>query len=61
MNDVMLDLETMSTNPNAAIIAIGAVAFNKKDGVVDRFEIQINLESAIQSGGGLMAQLLCGG
>lgn len=51
MNDVMLDLETMSTNPNAAIIAIGAVAFNKSNGVVDKFYVQINLDSAIQSGG----------
>jgi len=26
--DCMIDLETMSTRPNAAIVAIGAVAFN---------------------------------
>lgn len=51
MNDIMLDLETMSTNPNAAIIAIGAVAFNQKDGVVDRFDVQVNLDSAMQCGG----------
>ena len=26
--DIMLDLETMGTGPNAAIVAIGAVAFD---------------------------------
>lgn len=32
MIDVMLDLETLSSKPNAAVVSIGAVAFNK-DGV----------------------------
>lgn len=34
---VMLDLETMSTESNAAICSIGAVKFNITDGVVDTF------------------------
>ena len=28
--DIMIDLETLGVNNNAVIIAIGAVAFNKK-------------------------------
>lgn len=46
----MLDLETMSTDANAAIIAIGAVAFNLKLGVVDKFYTEINLGSSISTG-----------
>ena len=34
MPDVMLDLETMGTSPNAAIIAIGAVAFDADAGMI---------------------------
>ena len=49
MNDIMLDLETMSTKPNAAIIAIGAVAFNK-NGIVDKFYSQVKLSSCKKAG-----------
>jgi len=45
----MLDLETMSTKPNAAIIAIGAVAFNET-GIVDKFYIQVRLSSCKENG-----------
>lgn len=31
MPDIMVDLETLSVNPNAAIISIGAVAFDPQD------------------------------
>ena len=47
---VMLDLETMGNGSNAAIIAIGAVAFDENK-IVDEFYIQINLSSAIDCGG----------
>ena len=30
MNDISIDCETLSTRPNAAVISIGAVAFNRK-------------------------------
>lgn len=49
MTDIMLDLETMSTKPNAAIIAIGAVAFNES-GIVDKFYIQVRLSSCKELG-----------
>mgnify|MGYP001072827238 CR=1 FL=1 len=48
--NVMLDLETMGNSSNAAMIAIGAVAFDK-DNVVDEFYMEINLTSAMRQGG----------
>ena len=57
MKDVMLDLETMGNGPCAAIIAVGAVAF---DGVSQRgvrtvhqnkFYEVVSLESAMAAGG----------
>lgn len=47
--NVMLDLETMGNGANAAIIAIGAVAFG--DGkIYSRFYRQVSLESSVSSG-----------
>jgi len=46
--ELMLDLETMSTASNAAIIAIGAVAFTGPQ-VTDTFYTLVNLESAIEA------------
>lgn len=52
MNDVMLDLETMSTLPNAAIVAIGAVAFDlRKSELGNVFYSRVSLNSAIESDG----------
>ncbi|NML62243.1 3'-5' exoribonuclease [Massilia sp. RP-1-19] len=52
MNDVMVDLETMGTGPNAAIIAIGAVEFDLAKGEVgDRFYAVVSLESSVTNGG----------
>ena len=54
MNHIMLDLETMGTGPNAAIVAIGAVEFEltKTGGQLgDSFYQCISLESAMSSGG----------
>lgn len=42
MKDIMLDLETMSTKNNAAIIAIGAVAFDNT-GISAEFYREISL------------------
>ena len=48
----MLDLETMGNGPNAAIIAIGAVAFNvEKEKIGDSFYAIVDLESAVEGGG----------
>jgi hypothetical protein len=37
MLNVMLDLETMSTESNAAICSIGAVKFSLDEGIIDEF------------------------
>ena len=49
MNRVMLDLETMGTASDSAIIAIGAVRFNT-EGIVDRFYEIVDLQSCIDAG-----------
>lgn len=50
--DVMLDLETMSNKPNAAIIAIGAVQFDITGQFLgEKFYQLIDLESAVDAGG----------
>jgi hypothetical protein len=44
-NDVMIDMETLSTNPDCVILTIGAVRFNPKgDGVVERLELRPTIE-----------------
>jgi len=48
--DIMLDLETMSTRPDAAIVAIGAVAFGE-DGIGARFYVPVSLETSVARGG----------
>lgn len=57
---VMLDLETMSTAPDAAILQIGAIAFNAPTSPADAvshvfnhatFQAHIDLRSAVASGG----------
>lgn len=50
MLDIMIDLETMSTKPNAAIIAIGAVEFDQ-NGIGERFYAKVSLQSSVESGG----------
>ena len=50
MNDVMVDLETMGTGGDAAIIAIGAVMFDR-NGLGDRFYKVIDLSSSVAGGG----------
>lgn len=49
MSHIMLDLETMGNGPQAAIIAIGAVAFDLS-GIKDRFYTQVSLESSVRAG-----------
>ncbi len=53
-NHVMVDLETMGTSSNAAILSIGACAFDpfkwenpKKD---EKFEVNVDLEDCIKKG-----------
>ncbi len=51
--EVMLDLETMGNGPDAAIVAIGAVAFDIETATISPrgFYVRVDLESAIGSGG----------
>ena len=50
--DIMLDLETMGTGPNAAIVAIGAVAFDLQAGTIgDRFYRVVDLGTSVDMGG----------
>lgn len=44
--NIMIDLETLGTKPNSAILSIGAVAFDK-DGIHDEFYVNIDLQSSI--------------
>lgn len=50
--NAMLDLETMGNSPDAAIVAIGAVAFDLEAGELgSTWYNRISLESAVQAGG----------
>lgn len=54
MLDVMIDLETMSTRPDAAIVAIGAVFFDTATGQLGaEHYCVIDLDSAVAHGGHL--------
>jgi len=48
MNRIMLDLETLSTQPNAAIISIGAVRFDDQK-VLETFSENIELWSSLDA------------
>jgi len=48
-NQIMIDLETMGTNANAAILSIGAVRFGT-DSIIDEYYQTIDLESCIEWG-----------
>lgn len=49
-NNIMLDLETMGTSSQAAVIAIGAVRFDKDAGIVDTFYRVVDLGSSVRHG-----------
>jgi exodeoxyribonuclease VIII len=52
MFDVMLDVESMGTGPDGALLAIGAVFFDENKGVLgDEFYRTINLATAVRDGG----------
>lgn len=51
MTDISIDLETLSTRPNAAILSIGASEFNRYTGDTGRrMYAEIELNSAIKHG-----------
>lgn len=49
--NVMIDLETMGVNNNAAIIAIGAVVFDFEGNIGPTFYETISLQSSVENGG----------
>lgn len=52
MPDVMIDLESTGTGPDAAILAIGAVAFDRSSNALGpSFYRTIDLHSAVKAGG----------
>ncbi len=51
MRRVMLDLETLGSSANAAIIQIGACWFNVDGDIIEMFKRTIDFQSAIDSGG----------
>ncbi|WP_048794726.1 MULTISPECIES: 3'-5' exonuclease [Serratia] len=52
MRHIMLDLETMDNRPSAAIVAIGAVAFDLASGTLGkRFYQRVDLENSQKHGG----------
>ena len=67
MNHVMLDLETMGTGPRAAIVAIGAVAFDPirkeivdptHEGGIEFLKLDSNAQTVFIMGGSQGAQAL---
>ena len=48
--DIMVDLETLGNGPNAAILSIGAVAFDLETMSENTFERRISLESSMSHG-----------
>lgn len=58
IDSIMIDLETLATSPNAAVIQVGAVAFDSHNGTVspDAFERDVDLFSAVMLGGEVEAR-----
>jgi len=57
MKHIMLDLETMSTSSNAAIVAIGAVEFDGNK-LGEEFYARVSLDSSMQLGGEVSASTI---
>ena len=51
LKHLMVDLETLATSPDAAILTMGAVTFDpKSDKIFDEFYVRIDLESVTELG-----------
>lgn len=56
MHNIMIDLETMGNGPSAAIVAIGAVAFDLDAQTIgDEFYARVDLASSVEHGGSIDA------
>lgn len=47
---VMIDIETLGTDPGAAIVSIGAVRFSISEGITDELFVSVDIESCQQAG-----------
>ena len=55
MTDIMIDLETLSTEPNAVVLTLGAVKFNRRGPTLslddlDHFYRRIEVQSCLEAG-----------
>ena len=51
MNDIMIDLETLDTEPSAVILSIGACEFDRETGDIGRtFYKKVSMESCMKAG-----------
>ena len=51
MNDFSIDIETLSTHPNAAILSIGAVQFDRDSGKIGKmFYVELDLDDTMKHG-----------
>lgn len=51
MTDIMLDLETLSLHPEATVVSIAAVQFNRKTGEVgEEFEVSLDIMTQMING-----------
>ena len=56
--NIMLDLETLSTNTNAVILSIGMAAFTIEKGIFDTFYVNLDIDNQITNGGHISADTL---
>jgi hypothetical protein len=50
VNNIMLDLETLGTTPGSVVLSIGAVAFDKDEGLGATFYRTISVASSMKAG-----------
>lgn len=53
---IMTDIETFGKSPDGAIVAIGAVQFDKVNGITKEFYVNVNLESNVKANRKIDAQ-----
>ena len=58
MTNIMLDLETLGTKSDSAILSIGAAAFNE-DSIINEFYTTINVHSCVENGLKMYPDTVC--
>lgn len=46
--EMMIDIETLGTKPNAVVLSVAATAFTQADGIVDEFETTLDVDEQIE-------------